>query len=158
MRDPRGYSLVELVVVLVLIGSLGLAAYPALVRARARAEVAAAREAFASTHSMARQLAARFGRVSRLRLEPAANRFWLVVDTASLPGVTALDTVGGIVAIGERFAGVWVDGEARTFCFDARGLATARGDCSLPNATLVFRRGDLADTLTVSRLGRLLPR
>jgi Tfp pilus assembly protein FimT len=140
------------------IGLAALIAFPSLVRARARVDVAAAREAFAATHALAREVAAQYGRLCRLHLDPHGNRFWVTVDTAVVPGPEALDTVQPIVWVEEQFGGVQIDAAPHTFCFDARGLATARADCDLPNATVVFRRGDVADTVAVSRLGRLYRR
>jgi len=140
------------------IGLAALIAFPSLVRARARVDVAAARETFAATHALAREVAAQYGRLCRLHLDPRGNRFWVTIDTAAAPGPEALDTVQPIVWVEEQFGGVQIDAAPHTFCFDARGLATARGDCDLPNATVVFRRGDVADTVAVSRLGRLYRR
>ncbi|MEE9132712.1 MAG: GspH/FimT family pseudopilin [Gemmatimonadota bacterium] len=154
----RGFSLAEVLLVVVVLGVLAAIAFPGLVRARARVDVAAAREAFASTHALARQVAAQYGRLCKLHLDPNGNRFWVTTDTSSVPGRQVLDTIRPLVNVGAQFGGVRVEARPATFCFDPRGLATARGDCDLPNATVVFRRGGVADTVTISRLGRLLRR
>ena len=154
----RGFSIPEALVVAVVIGLLAVIAFPLLSRARARVDVSAAREAFSASHSLARQVAGQYGRLCKLHLDPIENRFWVTVDTSTVPGLQRLDTVRHIVNVDEQFGGVRVESRQVTFCFDPRGLATARGDCDLPNATVVFRRGRVADTVTISRLGRLLRR
>ena len=153
-----GFSLAEALFVTAAIGLAALIAFPSLVRARARVDVAAAREAFTATHSLTRQVAAQYGRLCRLHLDPLGNRFWVTVDTAHVPGIEVLDTVQPVVQVEGQFGGVQIDAVPHTFCFDARGLATARADCDLPNATIVFRRGGVADTVAISRLGRLYRR
>ncbi|UCC73383.1 MAG: hypothetical protein JSV86_02115 [Gemmatimonadota bacterium] len=158
MRSTRGTSLAEVVIVLVTLAALLLIAVPSLARARSRVELAAARQAFASAHAMARQIAAQYGRISRLHLDPGGRRFWVAVDTSSRIGVEALDTIIYVTLGGAGSSGVEVEAAPRTLCFDPRGLATSRGDCDLPNHTVVLRHGDLADTVTISRLGRLLRR
>lgn len=159
MRSTKGVSLAELAVVLVVLGVVLLIALPTLGRARARVEVIVARESFATLHALARQISVQYGRISRLHLDPGGGRAWVTVDTSSQTGIEVLDTIGSIaLSGGEVGGGVQLEATPRTFCFDPRGLATARGDCDLPNATLVFRCGAIADTITVSRLGRLLRR
>ncbi|UCC82057.1 MAG: hypothetical protein JSW46_13760 [Gemmatimonadota bacterium] len=159
MRSTKGVSLAEVAVVVVVVGIVLLVALPSLGRARARVEVMAARESFAALHALARQISAQYGRTSKLHLDPAGSRVWVTVDTSSQAGSEVLDTIGGIALNGGAVGrGVRLEGTPRTFCFDPRGLATARGDCDLPNATLVFRSGAVADTITVSRLGRVLRR
>ncbi|UCF18863.1 MAG: type II secretion system protein [Gemmatimonadota bacterium] len=158
MVEERGTSLVEILVVLGAFAALFVIAVPGLTRARARVEASAARQAFAASHALARQIAAQYGRLSYLHVDPQSNRFWVTSDTSNSPGRVAIDTIGPIVRVDDRFAGVTLEGTARTFCFDPRGLATARGACGLPNATVVFRAGSVADTVTISRLGRLLKR
>ncbi len=158
LRRSGGFSLAEMLMVIVALGALLLVMSASMARGRARIDVAAAREAFAATHALARQVAAQYGRLCRLHLDPDGNRFWVTADTSTVPGVAMLDTVQPLVRVSERFGGVRIEAEPRVFCFDPRGLATARSDCDLPNATVVFRRGDVADTVTISRQGRVLRR
>jgi len=158
MRAAGGFSLVETLIVIVILGVVLAIAFPRLVRARARIDVTAAREAFGSAHSLARQVAGQYGRLGKLHLDPNGNSFWITIDTSSIPGLQILDTIRPVVDIDGQFGGVRVDAKPKTFCFDPRGLPTARGACDLPNATIVFSRGRVADTVTISRLGRLLRR
>ncbi len=155
MGSPRGMSLAEIAIVMVALGALLLIAVPPLARARDRVEVMAARESFSSAHALARQIAVQYGRVTRLRLDPAGGRFWVTADTSVRADAEILDTISVVVLSGAGSRGVSIEAAPRTFCFDGRGLPTARGACDLPNATIVFRRGGAADTVTVSRLGRV---
>lgn len=156
--ERNGFSLVEVAFLAALIGTLVLVTLPRLGQARARAAVRAARDAFAAAHSLAREAAVRHGRVARLHLEPESGRFWVTADTGSRPGVAAVDTLYEVVRVRERFGGVHVQGRAQVFCFDPRGLATARAGCGLQNATVIFRAMGVSDTVTISRLGRLRKR
>jgi len=158
MRVSWGFSLMEALFAMAIMGVVLAIAFPRLVRARARVDVAAASGAFGSAHSLARQVAGQYGRPGRLHLDPNGNSFWITIDTSSLPGLQILDTIRPVVDIDRQFGGVRVHAKPKTFCFDPRGLPTARGTCDLPNATIVFRRGSVADTVTISRLGRLLRR
>jgi Tfp pilus assembly protein FimT len=150
----RGYTIVELLLALGIMAVLTGLAIPALARSRARIQVTAARNAFAASCAVARHVAAQYGRLSRLHLDTEADRFWVTVDTA-LRRDLAADTVGPPVELRSTFGGVQLDGAPRTICFDPRGFASARDECDLANATLVFRLGDVQDTVTVSRLGRV---
>lgn len=157
-RRRSGFSLVEAIVVSAMLGLLLMLALPDYLRARARANVGAARDAFIATHSLAQRIAAQYGRVARLHLDPEANRFWVSVDTGFATPGPSLATILPVVSTQQRFAGVRIEAPTRTFCFDPRGLPTARHDCSLPNATIVFRLGSISQTLTLSRLGRVVRR
>ncbi len=154
----RGFSLLEALLALGALLALLLIGAPRLARVRAQAMVGAAREAFVATHGLARQVAAQYGRIAELQLDPSVDAFWVSVDTSSRPGVEVRDTVHAVVWVGKQFSGVEIEGKQRLLCFDPRGVATARGACELPNATIVFRLGGVADTVTLSRLGRVLRR
>lgn len=149
-----GFSVMELMLVITVIGILAAITVPAAVRSRARADLHAARNALASAIGLARQVATQYGRLGQLHIDPDRNVFWVTVDTGSAPGQPVQDTVGEMVHVGPMFGGVRLRANRRLLCFNSRGLGTAAGDCELPNATIVFERLTLAETLTVSRLGR----
>lgn len=150
-----GFSLVEMLLVVAVLGILAAITFPAVARTWARAEAEAARNAFVAGHSLARQVAGQYGGLGKLHLDTARNVFWVTVDTSTIPDLQAEDTIGPPVYVGDRFGGVRMRTGRRLLCFHPGGLGTAAGGCDLPNATIVFGRGSVAETLTVSRLGRV---
>ena len=157
LNSGEGFTLVEVVAVMLTMGVLAAIAFPSLARALARAKVGTTRDVFFSAHSLARLVARQYGRNSELHVDPLGSTFWVTIDTASLPGLTRLDTIGPVIDVGEQF-GVKLISNRRLLCFNTRGLGTPAGACELPNATIVFSIGTVADTATISRLGRLRKR
>jgi prepilin-type N-terminal cleavage/methylation domain-containing protein len=136
----RGFSLIEMVVVLGVTGTLLALAVPPLVRWRDGIAVRAASWDVISFYHTARYAAILRGTRVRLELGPdtlravyegLADSTFLVRPGPSRRGV-ALTVTRPAIAIAPNGLG-W-------------GAA---------NTTLVFRRGPVADTLTTSRLGRL---
>lgn len=150
--------MIESIVAIALGAALALIALPPFMSARARAEVSAARRAFSSAHALARQVAAQYGALGKLQVDPAGQRFWVTVDTSTIPGLSIEDTVGPVTIVDDRFNGVQISSSRKLLCFNPFGLGTARGGCELPNATVIFSSGQVADTLTISRLGRVRKR
>ncbi len=158
-RPRRGFTLLEAVLVVVVLGLLRGIATPYLIEAHARAQLSAARTAFTASHGLARQVAEQYGRISKLHIDPIENSFWVTVDTTALPwGGTGEDTVEEVVHVGEVFAGVRIEANRGLLCYDPRGLGTAIEECELPNATIVLQSRSYTDSLTISRAGRLLHR
>lgn len=155
---PHAYTLVEANIAVAAFGAIALLAVPALSRARARFDVAAARDAFIATQALARQVGGHYGRRAVLHIDTAGNRLWVTVDTSAQRTREVKDTIGPVVRVADEFGGVQLDSNRQRLCFDALGLGTARGDCELPNATVVFSRAAASDTVTISRLGRTLRR
>jgi len=150
MRN-RGFTLTELIVVLILAGVAMAIVSPSLGRAFRRTGVRAAVDEFASTHSLARAAAVRYGRVAELHIDAGNGRFWVEVDTSTAGGVK--DTVGVVKYVSSH--GVSVTSNRTILCFDGRGLPTTRGSCQAADATLVFSSGGRTDSVTVSALGRV---
>ena len=151
-----GVSLAEMVLVLAVLGLLFAVAMPRFFGSRDALYVSLARRAFASSHALARQVAAQYGRTSKLHIDPDANAVWVTVDTSVLPwGGGVEDTVREVVYISDLFGGTKIDAASELVCFDPHGLATSSGDCPLPNTTVVLSRGGAVDSIALSRLGRL---
>jgi general secretion pathway protein H len=134
----RGFSLVELVLVLAVSGLLFGIALPRLSAAMDQIEVSAAANHLLAAHRRARILAIVRGEV--------------LVLTVSAEGlvIRARGTADSIWAEdGPASAHVVLEGPPRQFTFLPEGLSMG-----LSNATLRLTRGAAARTLVISRLGR----
>ena len=135
----RGFSLIEVVLVLALAGLLLGIALPPLAGALDRIEVAAAASQIAAAHTRARLMA-----ISRNRV------LVFTVDSAAL----SIHPRGSASRIwsdrGPALSGVSLAGPARTFTFSPEGFSLG-----LSNASLHLRRGSATRTVVVSRLGRV---
>ena len=147
-----GFTVVELLIVLVMFGAMLAIAVPRLLETFKGAKTRSAVNQFVSTHSLARATAIRFGRVAELHIDAANARFWIEVDTSQAGGVT--DTVSTIHDVGD---GQFVMTSDRTLvCFEGRGLATTAGGCEAGDVTVTFSLAGRTDTVTVSSLGKVL--
>jgi prepilin-type N-terminal cleavage/methylation domain-containing protein len=140
METPgRGYTLVELVVVMALLGVLLAIALPPTLRWRDAAAVRSARDELAAALAWTRVAAASHGGAT-LVLEPGTGRFW--TRTGGRDG-EAVDLAG-------RY-GVRVDpGTEATVAFHYDALGIGR----LTNRTVRIRRGAAEGGVTVSAYGR----
>ena len=136
-----------MLIALVVFGILVLVVPPALDRGTSRA----ARDELVFVHGLARTTAVQKARVAELHLEEDGPRFWIQVDTV---GTGVYDTVAVRDLAGEHVA---MTASRSVLCFDARGLATSRGGCDPPNATVIFSARGRSDTLRTSATGMILP-
>lgn len=134
-----GFTLSELLVVLVVLGVLSGIAISRIGAAADRAAVRSATAEAATLFESARNAAI-------YRRAPVA----VMIDTAGAMLVSRADTE----ALGRRNLwlsyGVHLTATRDSMAFDARGLGVG-----VANLSLIARRGRFADTLFVSRLGRL---
>ena len=144
----RGFSLIELMIVLVLVGILSDIALPFLRTAPAKSSVHGATTAIASYHAIARNAAIARGRTAILVIKAAAPATVLVVLRRS--GSSVLDTVGAVENLYDRFA-VTLTTTSDSVLFTPRGIGV-----STSTTTVVATRGGVADTLTISAAGRVL--
>ncbi len=134
-----GFSLIELVLVLALLGLLLGIALPPLVRALDRIEVTAAASQIAAAHTRARLMA-----ISRSRV------LVLTVDSATLSIHPRGSTSNLWSDRGPALSRVSLAGPTRSFTFSPEGFSLG-----LSNASLHLSRGSASRTVVVSRLGRV---
>jgi prepilin-type N-terminal cleavage/methylation domain-containing protein len=135
----RGFSLVELVLVLAVAGLLFGIALPRLAGALNQIEVASAANHVLAAHRRARMLAVLRGQVLVLTVDSTGS------------AIRVRGNSGAIwVEEGPSGSGVLLEGSARQFTFSPEGLTLG-----LSNATLRFTRGAAARSIVISRLGRL---
>lgn len=136
----RGATLPELLLTLIVMGVGVAVAVPPVGRLVDRALVRGSVKRFAAVHETTRQLALARGGASRL-----------VLDTAQGEAVIQVRT-GGAWEPAARFplGGARVSASQASLVFNQWGLGSG-----LSNATIVFQRGLAAETVTVSRTGRL---
>src|SRR5690349_24691805 len=120
-KRKSGFSMVEILLVLVVIGIMVSMAMPAMSRAKSRASLASATARFSRTVGVAWQAAILRGKRSHFRMTDGV--VWVTVDTGSTPAdslviVSAfrLDSTYGLAAITP--AGV------SSIEFDPRGVST----------------------------------
>ncbi|MFQ5689516.1 MAG: Tfp pilus assembly protein FimT/FimU [Gemmatimonadota bacterium] len=149
-----GFTLVEVLIAMVLMGIMMAIALPPLRSSQEWRVVHSAADEFAARHSMARAAAVRRGRLAELHIDAGTGRLWVEVDTsAARAGV--MDTLGPVLDVADQF-GVTVTSTRSRFCFDVRGLATQTSGCPPGDATVVFSRGSYADTVRTSVVGKVL--
>ena len=143
--ETGGFTLIETLLVIVIIGTLTTFAFPFLRKGQDQASVRSATDAIAGMHAMARAVAGQ--RARRTVLELGSG---VMVIRSTHPVTGAVDSVGAVENMNERFM-VTVASTRDSLVFDPRGLGTET------SATYIYvQRGRIADTLRVTRLGRVL--
>jgi prepilin-type N-terminal cleavage/methylation domain-containing protein len=143
--NNHGMTMTELVIAIVMIGTLTAVSVPRVGDALVKHNVRSARSAVVTMHSKARASAVQRGRQAVLRLA-GGN---LVIESPH-PVTGIADTVGTVEDLSGRF-GISLSSTRDSLVFDPRGLGTEAG-----STTIVVQAGALADTIVISPVGRVL--
>ncbi len=141
----RGFTLLETLLLVVIIGILVSFAFPFLRRGPDEANVRSASDAIVAMHARARAVATQRARRTVFEL-----RSGVMVIRSVHPMTGVVDSVGAVENMIQRFT-VDVTATRDSLVFDGRGLGTESSE------TFIYvRRGRVADTLRVSPSGRMI--
>ncbi len=149
-RRGHGFTLIEMLIVLTIMGALLAVLMPNMVTAVRQRATSGSVDRLMIAHGLTRATAIRLGRVAELHIDAANKRFWVEVDTS---GTGVRDTVG---MVNQLDAALTVTSTRSLLCFDARGLATARGACEAGDAIITVSTQGRTDSLQITVLGKVL--
>ncbi len=141
----RGFTLIEVLIVIGLVGVMAAFAVPRIGRTLARQSVRSARGAVETLHSKARAISIQRGRRAALVFNGD-----VAVIVSRHPVTGAVDTIGNPEDLHSRY-GVTCTTSRDTLLFDPRGVGMESG-----NTTISVQKGPYVEGIVISSLGRVL--
>jgi len=148
-RSQLGFTVVELLMVIVIMGFLSSIAYPRWTSVRASTKLRSARVQFAASLATARAAAVRFGRPAQLKV--SGNTIQVRADTG---GTGVFLALAAPVALDSQFS-VTVHATVDSIVFGSRGLAT---NLTSSGAYFELAGANIRDSVCLTRLGEVAPR
>jgi len=141
-----GFSLVEMLIVVVMIGLMALFAWPKVQTILNQSQVRSARLAVLNKFNQTRINARQTSRSAFLIR--SGDVMWIERRPRVLPGGGTRDTVGGFLNLGSYGVTVTVTGGSDTVTVDPRGLTTGTW-------RIVLARSGIKDSVVISGFGRV---
>jgi prepilin-type N-terminal cleavage/methylation domain-containing protein len=148
-RRERGFSLIEMLVVIVVLGIATLIGVPRIGAGMTKANVRGARTTLINLLSRTRIAATETNRITVLKVE--GNNAVILLRPRRLPGVGDADTLGDVMRLGDAY-GVTIAAPIDSVRFDPRGLAAGFGT----GTTFRLTRDGVSDSVRIDGLGRII--
>jgi len=142
--NRRGFTLIELVIVIVIMGAMAAFAFPRIGDGITRQSVRSARTMFIAVHARARATAIQRGAQTQM----IVNNGTLEVRSIN-PVSGAAQTVGRIEDLGARY-GVTVQPTNLTLTFDPRGIGMETSQ-----TTVAITKSTFGASVVISPVGRI---
>lgn len=147
MSRRDGFTLIEMLTVVVLISAVVLMSWPLMRSAKYKSELRSARTSVASMYARARSAAVQYNRATILAFNgPSA----VVLATPRLQAGGTVDTVGRVNNLGVGY-GVTVASTSDSLRVDPRGFGGNAG-----TVTVRLSKGGFTDSVVISGYGRLV--
>ena len=146
----NGFTLIELMIVVTILGTLALIGLPRMRDGMTRSNVRGARTTLINLLSKARTAATQTNRVTLFKIQ-GNNAFVLARPRLVAAGISTADTLGAVEQLGEIY-GVTVTAAIDSVRFDPRGMGTGFGAAG---TTFSVSRNGKTETITVDGLGRV---
>ena len=148
-RDLRGFTLAEMMIVVVVIGAMLAFGLPRFKTSTIKADVRGAMDAVAALHALTKTSAIQRGRVTQLVMDRSNTTMVVVANKVTGAGV---DTVGRVQNLFSRFGVRFTTIPTRdTLIFTPRGIGTESSD-----TRIVVGKSGFLDTLLISSAGRIM--
>ena len=147
MRSNRGFTLIEAVIVIVVIGLLGVLAFPRLSATMSRSDLRSARTTMVNMVAAARAASVASNRITTLQFDGGKA---YVKATPRWTGPGTEDTVGSVRDLTAEYQ-VLVTHKPDSVRFDPRGFGTFGGAAD----SIVLTRGSYREVISIDGLGRV---
>jgi Tfp pilus assembly protein FimT len=148
LRSRSGFTLVEAIIVVVVLGLMTIIAFPKMSAAMSRSDLRSARTTMANLVVMARVASMQSNRVTWVKVEGGSAFVGATPRLVAVAGST-IDTVGVVHDLSEAYdvtlAGV------DSIRFDPRGFGSGFGS----SGSITLSRGSYSETITIDGLGRV---
>lgn len=147
MSAKKGFTLVETMIVVVIIGAMLLIAWPKVASGLAKNNLRSSRTTLANMFARARTVATQTNRRTSINFN--GNNVVVTASPRTLAGAGTVDSMGGVAKLYELY-GVTLTAPVTSVAYDPRGFATLG-----TLRTFVVVRNSTRDSIMVDGLGRI---
>ena len=148
MQPKNGFTLVETMIVVVLIGAVALIGWPKVASGLATNNLRSSRILLANTFAQARVFAMQTGRTTTVSFN--GSNVVITAAPRTMPGAGTVDSIGGVQQL-DGLYGVALTAPVASMVYDPRGFTSTGG--VLQN--FVLTKSSKKDSVMVDGLGRV---
>lgn len=149
MQRKNGFTLVEMMIVVVLIGAILLIGWPKVASGLAKTNLRSSRTTVANMFTKARAFAMQSNRTTTINFN--GNNVVITAPPRTLPGTGTVDSIGGVEKLSEAY-GVTVSPTPASVTYDPRGIRNVGGG----SVKFMLTRNSKKDSVMVDALGRVV--
>jgi prepilin-type N-terminal cleavage/methylation domain-containing protein len=150
VRSNRGFTLVEAAIVIVVIGLLGILAFPRISAAMSKSDLRSARTTMVNLMAAARAASVASNRMTALQFD-AGKAYVTATPRWTVGGGGTVDTVGSVKDLTVLYK-VSVTHKPASVQFDPRGFGSGFAAAA---DSIVLTRGSYKEVISIDGLGRV---